>query len=326
MSMSHLLQRCNLTSSLAELASEFEKQYDLGRVVGLEPLFAGYDDINCQLTTSRGQYVIKLFSKHKSLEQINSNVTALLRFAEAGIPVPKLSAAKTGEYLYQTANGSGTYGVVMDYFVGKPFTHTPLTKDDVPKLTAVVAGIHSMPRFPTHAGYDMWLTHNLIAEFDQKKQFLDADDLALIEPVVDEMHHLELDRLTQSIVHCDLHRENILKSDGGAYAVLDLASCDYSYSVFDLATFIALFCFEFDEPLAHNQEVYELVMKNYTQLHPLSAYETKQIGLLVKATFAANLLIPRYLQESGEDSNPDQTQYYLGLGRKGLQNTAKIRF
>jgi Ser/Thr protein kinase RdoA (MazF antagonist) len=326
LTLEKLLERINLKSSLKDLAKELEQNFKIGSVYNIFPMFAGYDDVNCLLTTSSNKFVVKIFSKDKSLEKILSNVEAIVKFSTGGVPVPRLYKNVQDNYIYETKDKTNTFLILMDYFDGQPFTKMKPIFDDFIKLTRIVSKIHNLPVFNTKANYDMWLTLYLVTEFDQKKDYLEHKEYELIRPVVDEMRKVDFKKLNKSIVHFDLHRENIMKSTSGKYAVLDLSGCEYNYTAFDLATFIALFCLDFKNSLKENQYIYQKVIDTYSCVDNLNDYEREIMTLLIKATFASNLLIPSYIQKTNTDNNPLQTEYYKSLGIRGLMSFKDITF
>lgn len=324
LTLEKLLERINLKTSLNDLAKEIEQNFKIGSVSDISLMFAGYDDVNCLLITSNGKFVVKVFSKDKSLEKISSNVEAIVKFSAGDVPVPDLHKTIHNKYIYETNDGSNTFLILMDYFDGLPFTKVEPSFDDFIKLTEIVSRIHRVPVFNTKANYEMWLTIYLVAEFDEKKEYLEQVDRDLINPVVDELRKIDFKKLNKSMVHFDLHRENIMKSKSEKYAVLDLSGCEYNYTAFDVATFISLFCLNFKNSLKENQYIYNEVIGTYSHVGNLNDYEKKIMTLLIKATFASNLLIPTYIQKTDSDNNPLQTEYYKSLGRRGLKSLKEI--
>lgn len=311
-----LLSRVNLAISLEELSERIVKDFDLGNSISFASLPVGFEELNALLITSIGRYIVKIFAKDKDVSTIESNVNALLKFYAGGVPVSKLFQSVDGKYLYQIQDDPASFCIVMAYFEGKKFTELSPSTEDFCAVSRILADIHSLS-FPTHANYDMWLTIHLAREYAVKKQYLEVADRELIDPVVLRLLQIDRTRLSKSIVHFDLHRENVMKNSEGKYCILDLASCDYNYTIFDLGTFIALFCFDPDVPVETNINIYHKVIAEYSQKRPLYPYELEKLPIVMQATFASNLLISTFLQKT-TDPNPTQTRYYKALSKSGL--------
>ena len=80
-----------------------------------------------------GEFVVKIFSKNKELNFIESNVRSLLNFHEGNVPVPKIYQTYSGDFLYRIENNPTAYLIVMDYFDGKKFTEIEPTTGDIKK-------------------------------------------------------------------------------------------------------------------------------------------------------------------------------------------------
>lgn len=207
----------------------------------------------------------------------------------------------------------------MDFFDGKKFTDFKPEILDLENLGELLARINNL-NFKTKANYDPWITMNLGTEFESKSRYLSEGEMKLIEPVVADFLRVDYKKLTKGVVHFDLHRENALKDSNGKYCILDLASVDYNYTIFDLATFIALFCFDPNNDQVENlKNIYKKVVEKYKSIRPINEYELSVLPLLIRSTYAANLLISSYVQNANMDENPEQTVYYKSLGNKGLK-------
>lgn len=313
-----LLERINLDVSFEELAGQLTRDYGLGSSSSFKPLPVGYEEVNSLLVTNKGKFIVKIFSKDKDLKTIKSNITALLEYYKGGVPVPKLYPNSKNRYLYKINQVHAAYLIVTDYFDGEKFTEVQPTIEDKIKITKILSQIHKL-NFKTSANYDIWLTIHLAKEFEKKYKYLSEENRELINPILDEFVKIDLSKFTKSIVHFDLHRENVMKNKNGDYCILDLASTDYNYKVIDLATYMALFCTEFNKAPKNNLHIYRTILKEYEKNNSLNDYEKGALLILIKATFASNLFIPEFLQKTGRDENPTQTIYYKFMGKKGLE-------
>lgn len=319
-----LLSRVQLHMPLAKLANTITETFRLGKVMSFELLPVGYEEVNALLITSTGKYIVKIFSKDKSLEAIQSNVRALLAYSAGGIPVPKLFPFEHNSYLYKIPEEADTYLVVMEYFDGKRFTDISPTLKDKKLIVDIMANIHEL-RFQTNTQYDAWLTINLQKEFAEKSTYLTDKQLQVVKPVVDRFSQIQFDKFQKTTTHLDLHRENVMKNESGRYCILDLASTDLNYTIIDLATYFALFCTEFTQSAQDNIDMYGELLARYKKHRTITLYEKEQLMTLIQATFASNLLIPAYLIASETDENSAQTLYYRSMGEQGLELFKDIR-
>lgn len=319
LTLKKIFSRVNLPISFEKIGLLVAKEFNLGTLKEYSPMMVGYEELNSLLITSEGKFVVKIFSKDKNLKIIESNIFSITNLLKNGIPVPKLCKNLSGNYLFKIKNhNTQSYLCVMKYFDGKKFTEVNPTEQDLKNLVTYLARINNL-HFKAKINYDPWLTINLEKEFNNKKSFLNKSSQKLVEKVVKDVLEIDKGELGKGIVHFDLHRENAMKNKSGQYCILDLASCNYNYTIFDLATFIALFCFD---PSRRDQDIYGIynfVLGKYQAIRKISEYELSILPALIKATYASNLLIASYLQKDNQDENPEQTAYYKSLGRNGLK-------
>jgi len=206
MNTKDLLKRVVLKTSFKDLSKELCEQFLLGNPISFKPMKVGYEELNTLLITSTGKFVVKIFSKNKSLDVIKSNLTALIEYSRGGIPSPKLYKSLNGDFLYKVKNHKSTYLIVMDFFDGKKFTEIDPTEEDKKNIANILGNIHKL-QFKTSANYDIWLTKNLVKEFELKRKYLSNSEELMILPIVERLKKVDYSKLSKSIVHFDLHRE-----------------------------------------------------------------------------------------------------------------------
>ena len=88
--MNQLLERIALTKPFEQVIKSVLTAYDLGKLINYSAFERGYEDANFKLQTTKGNFVLKIFSKEKNLQQNQDYINGLLTFVEAEIPVPHL--------------------------------------------------------------------------------------------------------------------------------------------------------------------------------------------------------------------------------------------
>src|SRR6266516_3741018 len=288
-----LLSRVDLSTSIQILLRKVAFEYGLSNILQFELIGDGYEELNIRAVSSKGTYIIKIFSRDKTYDTIRDYVNALVEFSKAGIPVPNLLEAN-GDYLWKTAGTNGTtYLCVMEFFNGKNFVGVKPSQEDLRELTKYLAKIHAL-RFQIKRNYESWGTNNLVKEFEYKKPYLAPEDLRLIQPIVDQFREIDFNSFRRGIIHGDLQKQHVLKNAQGALCILDLGCVDFNAVIIDLAIFIAHFCFDV-ESTHEVRDAYRLIVDEYIKYYELNQSELRSLPLLIKATYAMYLMTPRYL-------------------------------
>lgn len=306
-------QRINLTMPLEKLVNQVVKNYFLGKIIKLERFKIGYEELNLKLTTNKGIFVIKIFSKTRNLEKLNDYLKGWQEFAKNDIPVAKLLKSSQG-YLFGQQNN---YLCVSRFFDGQSFTQTKAGKQDFAKITDYLARIHQL-KFKILPNYDPWGTANFLSEFKLKKKYLTFKDLNNISKIADDFSQIDFKKLTKSIIHGDLQKQHVLKNKFNKYCILDLGCMDYNASVIDLSIFLAQFCFDQNKKLTENLHVFDFCRKQYLKINQLNPYELSLVPILVKATFGLYIIQCSFLLNSGKDQSR-QTKNWLQEDRQALE-------
>ena len=228
--MEEFLARVDLPCSLEDFVEHIASDYVLGTVLKWEPIKEGFEELNIKTKTTKGTYVIKIFSRQKTFRNIKDNIKGLVALRKGGIPVTKLLKANNN-FLYTTKGKKGnTYACVMDFFDGRNFENTRPGDSDIKTITNYLAKIHNL-RFKVNRNYDSWGTANLVKEFLDKKEYLKPEDLKLIETIVREFRKIDFSKFRKCVIHGDIQRKHILKNRQGDYCVLDLGVMDFNAAI-----------------------------------------------------------------------------------------------
>ncbi len=312
-SLAQILNRIDISQSLKELIKDVVREYAVGKVISWEPMRVGYSDVNVKVITSTGIYLLKIFNKDKSYQNIADYIKGLVEFRKVGVPTPRLLKNKN-KFLYKLP-GNKIYLCLMEFFDGKNFNDVKITKKDLAVITTYITKIHKL-RFSIHKNYDSWGTVNLLKEYRLKGKYLTKEDRKLLDPVINDFKKINFSQLPKSIIHGDLHKDHVLKNRRGEYCLIDLDVMDFNARVVDLAIFLALIAYELDSA-QKDRETYKFILKEYQHHIQLNRYELQVLPTLIRATYLVYLIRSNFELIVNRDRSK-QTSDWFYLARKGL--------
>lgn len=318
--MDSLFSRVDIAGSLEDLLMRVATNYRLGSIQSHKLLPDGYQELNVLVTTTSGRFVVKIFSKEKSLQRVQDNVWGYLTFKEKGVPMPVLQQNTNGEYILSTkGKRRTTHLCVTDYFDGS-YLHTKDASDsDIRLLAEHMATIHSHTK-RIHRYYDTMGLVNLLTQYKKFRSYLSSNLLVLVEPVVKEFSSIHLGEFRHSIIHGTFESKNILKNKKGELCLLDLGCMDYNASIVDVATFLANYTIDMNKK--DKQERINLFLTAYQTQHPLTAKEVRSLPILIRAQYATIVVRTNYYIRRKRDTS-SQTRGLFAFDRRGLTQTTE---
>ncbi len=311
------LSRVCLGMPIPQLMQELCTKFDLGAPETFEPIQQGYQDLNVLLRTAVGrQYVIKVFSKRRTLANIRDQVQALTLLRDHAIAVPNLVHGSDNPLIEIPGASTKAYAIVMDYFDGPSLEEIPPHDSDIVYLAGCLSRMHQLP-LNVSRYYDDWGAANLAKEFEEKHSYLSANDLLLVKNVVERFKLIVLSQLHQCAIHGDLYRAHVLKNDRGEYCMIDFGCMDFNAAVLDLAIFIAHVCLDSNLPPAETRRIYHLAVNAYCMNRSITAEELSAVPILVAASYAAYIVATSSLIVANNDHTM-QTQQWLATSRAKL--------
>ena len=304
-----LLSRIDINLSLNQTCLHVAQAYGLGKVQSVDPLFVGHSEVNIHLITVENEYAIKFFNKDKDYQICHQIAQAIAEFSRAKILVPKIITLD-GSSLFKLPDlvGKG-YLVVTQYFPGKSFNDFIPSDNDLCKVAKELAKINNLPS-TLKPLYDPWILEHLAHEYETKLGILTQEEVALIEPIVQDLIQLNTSHFPLKTVHYDLHRDNLKKSSTGRYCLFDLETVGLGYPVMDLSTYLGLTVLDDRRDEKENQQFSQNVISQYTQIHPLNATELAALPILIRSIWAGNLLQAAYLMRAESDDTNETAKWY----------------
>ena len=280
-----VMQNIHLPVSVDELMKKIVADYDLGYVEHHAFIKKSRGEVNIKIKTQKGTYAVKLFSKEKPFDAIITDISAFIEFRRLGIPVPKILENKNsfiGALENEKETEKHTYFCVTEFFDGIDLEKEKIFKKDISIIVYYMARLHTSSLNLKRLN-PCWDLDNLIGHYRNiEKKFTD-DELNTLGPVIQELKNVDFSYFKKSTIHGDLNETNILKNKNGSICILDMGCVDYTYRLFDLATFLHDYCFILKSNFKHKKDRYDFIIREYNSLNVLSPSEIKYLPLFVKA-------------------------------------------
>jgi Ser/Thr protein kinase RdoA (MazF antagonist) len=323
LTISDLLTRVRLHVPLERACGYVMTLYGLGNVTAVVPFYVGHMELNVTVTTETGVYVIKFFNKDKGQLICRRIADGLVNLYDQGISVPRVRL-HDGQSMFTIPSPIGEgYLTVTEYFDGQSFNDCLPNENDVVAVAKELAHINSL-YMDVDAPYDPWILPYLGSEYREKSVILTPEEQKILEPSIREFESLDISRFSKNVVHYDLHRDNVKKSQNGTYCLFDLESVGMGYPIMDVATYLGLNVYDSRRSDEINQSIGRKVFDAYTSVRPLTSYEISSLPALIRGIWAINLLEAAYLiRHDGDDTAETYKWYDLGvtmLKRSGMED------
>ena len=114
-------KRIKLNTDLKNISERICESYNLGEFISNELITIGYEDYNYYLTTSKGKYCVKIFSKIRTEEDIKNYLDRIRAVANSNINAPKPFLFDNDIVLSLDYGGNHYDICVFEYINGKNF-------------------------------------------------------------------------------------------------------------------------------------------------------------------------------------------------------------
>lgn len=327
----------DLRSVLETLVSD----YQFAEIKSYKVIETGYEDFNVYLETLNNKYVVKFFSNHRNIDNINHYIKIVDLIAKQDyLNIPKVFKNKNGILEEIAFNDNKIYCFVMEYINGN--TIYDLDKNiDLKTIIKIVFDIlkyncvnkelkdylnsSDAKRFKQ---YDMWSYENFLEEYNNKKKYLSDDDKELIKPIVsyysdminrykryDEKFKNKPVMPPYMSAHNDFISTNIILKDNIEPYYIDFSVSSIALNFVDIAIFGCDTVLKKDitsEEYAKYLKIISYILYR-THIMEYNLYPTA-----VAVQHAIHILIANYYKvHEGVDSI--ENDYFLNLGRMGIR-------
>jgi homoserine kinase type II len=266
----------------------FVADYDIGSVLSCSGLAEGIENSNYLLTTDRARYVLTLFERRVTADDLPYFLGLMAHLAELGLPCPIPIAARDGAVLRTLSDRPA---VIVSFLDGAwPREPTP---DHCAELGNALARLHmagqsfAMTR-PNDMGPASW--RQLF------NQCVDRDD-AVTSRITDALETIERQwpkDLPSGVIHADLFPDNVFFQDDKLTGVLDFYFACNDFLAFDLAIAINGWCFDHDNKFDAARS--RRLISAYQDVRPLTGAECDALPILCRGAALRFLLTRLYDQ------------------------------
>ena len=311
--------RLAYNGNLEPVINRLCEAYGVGTPTGSSVIEVGYEDCNVVLETKQDKYLAKMFAKTRTAEDIQRYATTMQKVVEAGVNHPELLTAGNGEVTYID---SGITLVLMRFVEGKTFFELDRAADAeerkaVLEQAAKVNGIDYKPDYL----FDSWAIPNIRAMFNKVRQFIEPDDLKLVEQAMAGYEAIPVDDLPHCFVHGDFTKTNVLKGNDGKTYILDFSVANWYPRIQELAVIAANLLHD-DSDSSSLEDRCIQVSNEYSQFNALTDEERRHLPAYALAGVAMEFM-GAHQEKHINGNETDETDYWLKLGREGLRKALK---
>ena len=308
-------KRIELNTDLKNISEQICSYYNLGEFVSNELIPIGYEDYNYYLTTSKGKYCVKIFSKIRTTEDIKNYLERIRAVANSEISSPK-PLVVDGDISLSLDYEDNHYDIcVFEYISGKNYFQIGENPSagvirELARQTALIHNLDIKPEFI----YDTWAIVNFSKEYLQKRQYLSAKYKDEFDQLLIELKNIDFDKLPKGFVHGDIISTNVMLDNNSKVWILDFAVSNYLPRIIDLAVTSCNMCLD-EKSKDKTYENIALLLSEYNKYNKLTDYELEVFGIFYKLANAMHILQPTYIINTDGDS--EENQYWLNEGVVG---------
>ena len=248
------------------------KQYNVGSFIGAEPVLAGVENTNYIIKTEDSKYILTIFEKRVSKQDIPFFISLMEYLANDNFPVPHVIENQNNSRIFSY---NAKTGIILSFLEGKSIMQD-ISLDHAKEFGSLIGNMHnSCTKFSAKRSnsLDLQGCKKLFQELVTRRA-VDENEHNLINEIL----HTELyplsqidDEIAKGIVHGDLFPDNIFFLDAKISGLIDFYFASYDFLIYDLAIAINAWCF--DNDIRFNKERALTIINSYNAVRPLTAAE-----------------------------------------------------
>ena len=317
--MKYFEERINLKHPLETLSIEICKRYSLGDFIDNNLIEIGYEDYNYILTTTKGKYVVKVFSNERTDDMAFQLAKRATVAFENGVSCPKIFKTENDESLLVLTIGGVKFRIlVMEYIEGKDFYSLKVLPNEIEleKIATQLAKLNNIDYRPNFI-YDRWAIVNYKQEYDKNIYLVEDEDKPLVDLALKAFNSCDFTKLKYGFVHGDIIETNVIRNKNGEMFFIDFSVSNYLPRIVDLAVTICDLCLDLDN--INESKIRSTKFINaYEKVSPLSDYERECLKKFI-VCHQAITIIETTREKKIEKNDSQENEIFLQKGKRGLR-------
>jgi homoserine kinase type II len=276
------------TQVSAEALADFLGPFGVGELLSAKGIAEGVENSNYLVETSGGRFILTLYERRVSADDLPYFLALLDHLAAAGLPVPPAVRDRDGNAIHRLA---GRPACLIRFLPGVSLSHP-----NAPQALAAGAALGRMhaaaadfPLVRANAmGQPHWdlLWRRCGTSLDRIAPGLHADLGVAIRALAATWPH----HLPRSTIHADLFPDNVLMLGDGITGLIDFYFACTDIRLYDLAVMHAAWSFDADGR-THDPAVGEALIEGYARHFPLgdadlAGFRHLAVGACVRFTLS----------------------------------------
>ena len=276
------------TSVNKDELNQFLENYDLGSLITYEGIVEGIENSNFKIITEKGSYILTIFEKRVSLEDVPFFMSLQKHLSEAGFACP-LPIENKNKKIINTLSNKTT--IIISFLEGKKVNevqsmHCLQVGEMISNFQKITKNFSEKRKNGLHL-------NNWKFIFSKCLEINDHQYIELISPIQNELQYLENcwpSSLPHGIIHGDIFQDNVFFINNKLSGLIDFYFSCNDYYAYELALTTNAWCF--DNKNSFNNENFESLLEGYLKFSKISSEEKQHFNTLLRGA-AIRILITR---------------------------------
>ncbi len=267
------------TQVSAEALGAFLAKFDYGDLVSAKGIAEGVENSNYLVDTTTGRFILTLYEKRVSADDLPFFMAMLDHLAVDGNPVPRALPDRSGALIHELC---GRPACLIEFLTGVSVSHP--TEAQARAAGAAMGSLHiSLAGFAQERantlGPDGWRT--LLAKCGRDLDAIEPGLFDTVSAAADAVVAAWPAGLPRSVIHADLFPDNVLMLGDRVTGLIDFYFACTDIRAYDLAIMHSAWAFD-AQGENYDAAVGKALVAGYVDRHPLSATERAALPVLAQ--------------------------------------------